>query len=170
MWPDLEQALADAQNDDGAGLLKLYDSYYQRKADGTFSNELEAFLAISCLDDPGPRSIEDVDSYNDAFLKAAPRIGPSFINSYQCTLWPVEQAETITITGKGAGPIMVIGTTGDAATPLESSRKMATTLEQGVFIKVTAERHTGYGVNYCVVNAADDYLINLKLPTTGLSC
>lgn len=130
MWPDLEQALADAQTGDGAGLLKLYDSYYQRQADGTFSNELEAFLAISCLDDPGPRSIEEVDSFNDAFLKAAPRIGPSFINSYQCTLWPADQAETVMITGKGAGPIMVIGTTGDAATPLESSRKMATTLSR----------------------------------------
>jgi len=170
LWPDLEKALDDAQNGDGAGLLKLYDSYYQRKEDGTFSNELEAFLAISCLDDPGPKTVEENDSYNSQFLETAPRIGPSFINSYQCALWPVEQAETVTITGKGAGPIVVIGTTGDAATPLESSRKMATTLEEGIFIKVTAERHTGYGVNYCVVNAADDYLINLKLPTKGLSC
>ena len=47
---------------------------------------------------------------------------------------------------------------------------MATTLEEGVFIKVTAERHTGYGVNYCVVNAADEYLINLKVPKNNLSC
>jgi hypothetical protein len=151
-------------------LLKLYDAYYQRKDDGSFSNELEAFLAISCLDDPGPRSVKEVDASNDRFLKVAPRIGPSFINGYQCTLWPVDKAETVEITGKGAGPIVVIGTTGDAATPLESSRKMATTLEEGVFIKVTAERHTGYGVNYCVVNAADNYLINLKVPKDGLGC
>ena len=170
MWPDLETALANAQKGDGAGLLKLYDAYYQRKDDGSFSNELEAFLAISCLDDPGPRSVEEVDASNDRFLEVAPRIGPSFINGYQCTLWPVDKAETVEITGKGAGPIVVIGTTGDAATPLESSRKMATTLEEGVFIKVTAERHTGYGVNYCVVNAADNYLINLKVPKDSLGC
>ncbi len=170
LWPDLEKSLANAQRGDGAGLLKLYDAYYQRKDDGSYSNELEAFLAISCLDDPGPRTIEEVDASNDRFLELAPRIGPSFINSYQCTLWPVDKAETVEITGKGAGPIVVIGTTGDAATPLESSRKMATTLEEGVFIKVTAERHTGYGVNYCVVNAADEYLINLKVPKNNLSC
>src|SRR4030095_13350760 len=41
-WDQLSEALADAQHGDGGGLLALLDSYYQRKADGTWGNELEA--------------------------------------------------------------------------------------------------------------------------------
>ena len=46
-WDQLSEGLADAQGGDGAGLLALYDSYYQRQTDGTWGNELEAFQTIS---------------------------------------------------------------------------------------------------------------------------
>jgi hypothetical protein len=85
-------------------------------------------------------------------------------------LWPVEQAAKVNITGKDAGPIVVVGTTGDAATPLESTRKMAQGLEQGILIVVDANQHTGYGANSCVVKAVDDYLIKLKVPANETTC
>ncbi|MCX6513411.1 MAG: alpha/beta fold hydrolase, partial [Actinobacteria bacterium] len=131
-WPQLQSALADAQRGDGAGLLALYDDYYQRKSDGSYGNELEAFLAISCLDDPGASSIEEVDASVGAFIAVAPRLGANFAHGYSCVLWPVKQAEKVVISGKGAGPIVVVGTTGDAATPLSSTRNMAKALESGV--------------------------------------
>jgi hypothetical protein len=169
-WPQLSEALADAQAGDGSGLLSLYDDYYQRKDDGTYGNELEAFLAISCLDDPGVTSIEEVDANIDTFVAAAPRLGANFAYGYSCALWPVEQAERITITGAGAGPIVIIGTTGDAATPLSSTRNMAKGLEQGILIVVEANQHTGYGTNECIVKAVDDYLIDLTVPKNELIC
>ncbi len=46
-WPELAEALAAAQGGDGSGLLALYDSYFQRQLDGTYSNSLEAFQVIS---------------------------------------------------------------------------------------------------------------------------
>jgi len=82
----------------------------------------------------------------------------------------VKQAAKVNITGKGAGPIVVVGTTGDAATPLESTRKMAQGLEKGILIVVDANQHTGYGANSCVVKAVDDYLIKLTVPATDLTC
>jgi len=169
-WPQLSEALSAAQGGDGKGILQLYDDYYQRKDDGTYGNELEAFLAISCLDDPGATSTDEVDSHIEDFIAAAPRLGGNFAYGYSCALWPVKQAAKVNITGKGAGPIVVVGTTGDAATPLSSTRKMAQGLEQGILIVVDANQHTGYGANSCVVKAVDDYLIKLTVPANETTC
>jgi pimeloyl-ACP methyl ester carboxylesterase len=169
-WSQLEKALADAQQGDGAGLLKLYDDYFQRKDDGSYGNELEAFLAISCLDDPGATSIEAVDDAVPSFIAVAPRLGANFGYGYSCALWPVKAAVKVEVTGKGAGPIVVIGTTGDPATPLASTRKMAAELEQGILLIVEANQHTGYGANECINTAVDSYLIDLTVPVSETTC
>ena len=169
-WPQLEKALADARQGDGAGLLKLYDDYYQRKDDGSYGNELEAFLAISCLDDPGATSIKEVDDAVQGFIAVAPRLGANFGYGYSCALWPVKPAVKVGVTGKGGGPIVVIGTTGDPATPLASTRKMAAALEQGILLIVEANQHTGYGANDCINTAVDSYLIDLTVPVSETTC
>ena len=169
-WPELEQALADLQRGKGRGILALYDEYYQRNADGSYGNELEAFTAISCLDDPGPKSVEEIDAYLPEFLKEAPRFGAFFVAGYTCVYWPAAPDLRNEVTGRGAGPIIVVGTTGDSATPLASSRKMAETLEDGRLIVVDAQRHTGYGANDCVTSAVDQYLVTTKVTFSEKSC
>ena len=170
MWSELEVALRDAQKGDGSGLLSLFDSYYRRSPDGKYGNELEAFNAIMCLDDPGPKTVKEDDSYIPKFLEIAPRLGISFTGGYSCVFWPAKPDPRIEITGKGAGPIIVVGTTGDAATPLASSRKMASTLEDGRLIVVDENRHTGYGSNDCVGTAVDNYLITTKVSFAEKAC
>lgn len=170
MWDSLAAALSSAQRGDGSGLLALNDDYYERSSDGTYGNELEAFVAISCLDDPGPTTVAGVDSYADKFKAAAPRLWPGFTDEYTCVFWPVRAEKRIAITGAGAGPILVIGTTGDAATPLSGTRNMAKTLEDGRLIVVDANRHTGYGVNSCVVDATDTYLLTTEATFSEKSC
>jgi hypothetical protein len=49
-WPQLAQALAAAQKGDSQGLFSLADSYSGRLEDGTYSNLLDANLAINCAD------------------------------------------------------------------------------------------------------------------------
>ncbi len=170
LWPQLESALANAVRGDGALLLALYDEYFQRQPDGSYGNELEAFLAISCLDDPEGSTVADVDADVALFAAAAKRLGANFGYGYACALWPHRVAERIIVTGKGAGPIVVVGTTGDAATPLASTRKAAKNLEQGVLVIVEADRHTGYGLNSCIVRNVDAYLISLKVPKNETYC
>ena len=170
MWSELEKALADAQKGDGSGLLSLNDQYYQRKDDGTYGNELEAFNSILCLDDPGPATVEETDSYLPKFEAVAPRLAHGFTGGYGCVFWKAKPDPRITITGKGAGPVIVIGTTGDAATPLESSRRMATALEDGRLIVVTANRHTGYGENDCVTTAVNKYLLTASVKFAEKVC
>ena len=170
LWPQLETALAEATKGNGAQLLALYDDYFQRQPDGSYGNELEAFLAISCLDDPEGSTVADIDADVALFAAAAKRLGENFGYGYACALWPHRVAKRVVVTGKGAGPIVVIGTTGDAATPLASTRKAAKNLEQGVLVIVEADRHTGYGLNSCVVQNVDAYLISLKAPKNETYC
>lgn len=170
MWDSLETALADAQKGDGAGLLQLNDDYYQRMPDGTYGNELEAFNAISCVDSGDRSTVEETDAALARYKKVAPRMWPAFTGGYGCVFWPAEPDPRIDITGKGAGAIMVVGTTGDAATPLDSTRKMAKKLEDGRLVIVTANRHTGYGENACVVGEVDTYLITGLVTFRETSC
>ena len=77
LWPSLAEALNDAQHGDGDGLLALSDSYLERDDNGTWSNTIEAFIAISCLDDPVPTTSTPA-TLRGQFAKDAPRLGRSF--------------------------------------------------------------------------------------------
>jgi pimeloyl-ACP methyl ester carboxylesterase len=170
-WPELEAALASAQNGDGAGLLGLYDSYYQRQSDGTYDNSLEAFQTISCMDSPERLTIAQDDASAAKFIAIAPRFAPGTTGSYFCTFFPPAQDPRIEITGKGAGKILVVGTTGDPATPLSSTQNMAKALEGGVLMVVKADQHTGYSLtNRCVRDGVDNYLVQLQVPAIGTTC
>ena len=64
----------------------------------------------------------------------------------------------------------MVGTTGDPITPLESTKALADSLEDGQLVTVNANQHTGYGVNNCVDTAVDNYLTDLKVRQAGLAC
>jgi pimeloyl-ACP methyl ester carboxylesterase len=169
-WPALERALEDAADGDGAGLLALHDAYYGRRPDGTYGNLIEAFQAIKCADEVERPTVEEADADVDEVLAVAPRIFPYTTGSYSCTFFPPALDPRIDITGAGAGPIVVVGTTGDPATPLESSRAMAETLEDGRLVVVEANQHTGYRGDRCVRGIVHDYLLTLNAPVAGTRC
>ncbi len=171
-WPRLALALANAQNGDGGGLLALYDEYFVRRPDGTYEDSLEAFQVISCMDSVERPTIEQDDADVAKFQAAAPRFAMRSVGDYSCTFFPPTTDPRIEITGQGAGPIVVIGTTGDPATPLDGSRKMAAALDQGRLVEVVGNRHTGYGLNACSSAAVEDYLVDPAghLPAEGLRC
>ena len=115
--------------------------------------------------DPGSTGPDDLYSHENEFEAAAPRLGRGWMAELTfCSVWPVSPARPIAITGNGAGPILVVGTTGDAATPLASTRNMAATLQDGHLVIVTADQHTGYGVNSCVDATVDGYLVDPTAP------
>jgi hypothetical protein len=73
---------------------------------------------------------------------------------------------------KGAPTILVVGTTGDPATPYEQSVSLAhEVLNDGFLITFKGEGHTAYGrSNECVSSAVDDFLIRGKIPTKEPVC
>jgi len=169
-WPALERSLDEAQSGDGAGLLALQDAYYQRGADGTYSNLLESFQAISCADDPERLTVEEADEQAGVLIGAAPRLFPHTTGSYTCSFFPAALDPRIEVTGMSAGPIVIVGTTGDPSTPLDSSRRMAASLEDGRLVIVEANQHTGYRVNSCIEDTIHNYLIQLEAPDTETVC
>ena len=117
-------------------------------------------------------TVEEDDAAVPLFKSVAPRFDERTVGDYFCTFFPPTTDPRIAITGKGAGPIVVLGTTGDPATPLDGTRKMAETLEQGRLVVVVGNQHTGYGVNACSTAAVDNYLVDPvgHLPAEGLRC
>jgi pimeloyl-ACP methyl ester carboxylesterase len=170
LWTQLSKALAAAQQGDGSGLLVLWDDYYRRMPDGTWPNLLEAYQVISCMDSSERPTVEQADATAAEMRQVAPRWSPNTIGDYSCTWFPPTKSPRIPVTGKGAGPIVVVGTTGDPATPLAGTKVMADTLEDGRLVVVTADQHTGYGVNDCVDTAVNDYLTDLKVPPALTQC
>ncbi len=170
-WPALAQALADAIDGDGAGLLAQYDDYMLRFEDGTYSNDLEAYFVITCADDPDTGGIDAAVDARAEFRATAPLIGSTTAAELAiCALLPEFPAPDFQITGADAGPIMVVGNTGDPATPFEGSRNMAATLEDGFFVAVEADSHTAYGLNDCIDTTIDDYLVDLTIPADDTTC
>jgi pimeloyl-ACP methyl ester carboxylesterase len=170
-WPVLDKALAAADKGDAQGLLDLYDQYVRRNPDGTFNNEIEAYLAISCIDGDTPNDRTSFMALLDALRVADPQIGEWSWWPNPCLYWPVPPVKRIALTGKGAGTILVVAATGDPITPIDQSRSLAKELEHGTLLVRTGEGHTSYGAgNQCIDSAVDDYLINLKVPPDGTVC
>ena len=96
--------------------------------------------------------------------------GPALQEPYACTFFPEPFDPHIEITGAGAGPIVVCGATGDAATPLEGTRRMAETLEDGRLIIIDADQHTCYPADPCADALIDEYLVDLVAPPEVTEC
>jgi pimeloyl-ACP methyl ester carboxylesterase len=175
-WIVLSQALRSAFDGDGSTLLLLADAYSGRQSDGTFaSNLLEAFPAISCLDDPEGVRPAKVPSLVPAFEKAAPTFGESFAwGLIGCRGWPPARdvpRERLVIDAKGAPPIVVIGTTRDPATPIEEAEALASQLVTGVLVTRDGDGHTAYhSGNDCIDTAVESYLVEGRVPESGLAC
>ncbi|SPE57985.1 Carboxylesterase A precursor [Streptomyces netropsis] len=175
-WKYLTAGLQEAMGKGtGDTLLLLFDSLAGRNPDGRYSNLQAANRAISCADAEQRYTVDDVKANLAEFRKASPVFGESAAWSLLgCSDWPVKgQWKSPDVRAEGAAPIVVIGNTGDPATPYEGARKMARQLGEGVGIEVTyrGEGHGAYNSgNACMTRAVDGYLLDGKVPAAGLSC
>jgi pimeloyl-ACP methyl ester carboxylesterase len=162
----LERALAG----DGSALLLLADQYLRRNADGTFDGNLnEANIAVNCVDRPWAQEIE---ARIPEFEMASPLLGAYLAwSGLVCTQWPVSAPDPARVTAAGAAPILVVGTTGDLATPYEWAEALAGQMESAVLITHEGSGHTAYRKGSdCIDDAVDDYLIDGTVPEDGLRC
>ena len=91
-----------------------------------------------------------------------------------CHDWPVAgQHDTPEVSAPGADPVLVVGNTGDPATPYEGARKMADELGKGVGVVLTwkGEGHGAYGSGSdCVDSTVNGYLLDGTVPKDGKVC
>jgi pimeloyl-ACP methyl ester carboxylesterase len=172
-YASLADALAAAADGDGAPLLAEADDFTGRRDDGSYSNEQEAFWAIGCLDGPRLGGPEAYRAAEPEVAAAAPRLGRANLNyDRACAHWPVPAvAPPGPLTAAGAAPILVIGTTGDPATPIQWGRDLAAALESGVFVEVEGTTHTSFlSLDECVDRLVSRYLVRLEVPPAGTKC
>ena len=166
-WPALAAALTAAEQRDGGPLLALADGYLGRGPEG-YSNANEANLVVNCSDRPWPAEPAAYVELSERLAQTAPRFGPPVaLAGVICATWPARaQRQPQEVTGEGAPPVVVVGTTGDPATPYAWAVSLADQLASGVLLTARGEGHTVYSVDgpVCVVEALDAYLLELTVP------
>ncbi|MEO6605749.1 MAG: alpha/beta hydrolase [Aeromicrobium sp.] len=172
-WHYLSDGLKQALGDDGSTLLQLSDAYFDRTDDKYGDNIGEVIYAVNCLDAGKRLTEQEVVAALPRFEKVSPVFGRALgWGALGCADWPIKVTHPqVKISGEGAPPIVVIGTTRDPATPYEWAKSLASQLSSGVLISREGDGHTAYGSgNKCIAKAVDSYLVDGTVPKAGLLC
>jgi len=175
-WPTLTSALDTAQRGDGSELLALADEYNERAPSGRYGTGAHSQRVISCLDDKQRLTVEETRKLLPAFEGISPVFGPflGWDTAGWCHDWPVAgQFQTPEVSAPGTAPILVVGNTGDPATPYEGTGKMADELGKDVGVMLTwkGEGHGSYGSGSdCVDSTVNAYLLDGTAPSNGKVC
>ncbi|MFD7130115.1 alpha/beta hydrolase [Streptomyces sp. NPDC059894] len=175
-WPSLTSALESAEQGDGSELLTLADAYNERDTQGHYGTTTHSQRVISCLDDKQRPTVEETKKLLAEFEQISPVFGAflGWDTAGWCHDWPVAgQFDDPEVSAPGAAPILLVGNTGDPATPYEGARKMADELgkDVGVLLTWKGEGHGAYGSGSdCVDSAVDGYLLNGTVPKDGTVC
>ncbi|MFG2127759.1 alpha/beta hydrolase [Streptomyces sp. NPDC048751] len=174
-WQYLTEGLEQAYDGDGRILLLLSDSLNGRSENGEYSNIASAGVSISCADYKPRYDTGYVQEKMPEFQATSALFGDYLAwGLISCTDWPVPgAADHPDVSAPGSAPILVVGNTGDPATPYEGARKMVGALGPGVGVELTYQGQ-GHGAyesrNKCVQGAVNGYLLDGKVPATGTVC
>lgn len=170
-WPTLVRALTSAIDGNGAILLRASDFLLDRDDEGHYGSMFYALQAISCLDTDRDLGVIDADRVWQEDAGKAPIYGKYFGPQYSCALWPVRPALQLEIKGAGAKPLLVIGGTGDNATPYQQAVTMSQQLASGVLVTYEGEGHGTFGgKSACVDRIVVAYLVKGTVPADGVRC
>ena len=173
-WPTLTDAVRAALAGDPTSMLFLADLSAERQPDGRYvGNATAAFLAVNCLDYPMTSDPAQMRADEEELVGASPTFGRFLAyGGITCAPWKYPSTgEPAPRQAAGAAPIVVIGTTGDPATPYKWSTALAGQLESGVHVTWEGEGHTAYGrSDDCILDLVDSYFIDGTVPADGTRC
>ncbi|MGW7421178.1 alpha/beta hydrolase [Streptomyces sp. NPDC054813] len=174
-WEYLTEGLEEAYDGDGKILMLLSDSMNGRSQNGEYSNITAANIAINCADEKPRYTADYVQQKLPEFRAASPLFGDYLAwGMVSCTSWAVPgAADHPDVSAPGSAPILVVGNTGDPATPYEGAKKMVESLGKGVGVELTykGQGHGAYdSKNKCVQSTVNGYLLEGKVPKAGTVC
>lgn len=168
-WPYLAQAIADLVRGKAQFTFLLAD--IDRDENGHYGTLFDGFNAVSCIDSDQFPTVEEIRTLQADWRAKYPLFGaPLAMSLVTCALWPAKKDPYPVGPATGAPPIVVVGTTGDPATPYESTADLADMLGTSAIVTWEGEGHTAYPKTTCIRRAVDDYFIDLKVPAKDLRC
>ncbi|WP_354644588.1 alpha/beta hydrolase [Kitasatospora camelliae] len=177
-WPKLREALAEALGQHrGDRLLAAADRYVGRDAQGHYTSLSDANRAIKCADGGAAAPSAEKQKQQMAKLKAeapmtAKYLIPEDLITATCVNWPFKTPEQAhTVRADGSAPILVVGTTGDPATPYAAAEKLAQGFANATLLTREGEGHGAFGKgNACIDAALSAYLVSGTVPAAGTRC
>jgi pimeloyl-ACP methyl ester carboxylesterase len=170
-WPSLAAALGAAATGNGAPMLGLYNAY-EHTNDPTFDTDTNN--AVNCIDHPVPTDPAAFPARAAQAGALAPDFGPLFAwGGLVCAVWPVPASALrapAPVRATGAPAVLVVGTTGDPATPYRWAQALASQLSQGVLLTRVGDDHVAVFYSACVRNWDAQYLVALRTPPVGTVC
>ena len=155
---------------DGSFLLSGADAMNGRDKTGRYSTMASACPAISCIDHADRGVVEAFNRWKTDAGKA-PVFGTYQGPNALCTLWSVRPVAQVKVTAATAPPIVVLGSTGDPATPYQDAQTMADQMASAVLVTREGGGHGVYDAgSACVNEAVQAYLVRGLVPGDGLSC
>ena len=170
-WSAVSEALGQVINEhDASAFRTMADQIAAQPQVNAGAN-----IGINCLD----YRVEGNMATWTAQSKELERIAPRFATVTEagdlgCQAWGHTGTQpSKALHAKGAAPILVIGTTGDPATPYEWAEALADQLDSGQLLTWEGNGHSAYtnsGHGPCVTQAVDTYLLTGTMPKKGLTC
>lgn len=173
-WPVLSRGISGLASGDGRILLALGDLYYNRGQNGVYGNGIEAFIAISCVDEERTtdravagdlvRRSNEAAPFRDDGRGSVAALDP-------CAFWPAPPTSAPHEPRvEGLPPTLVISTTGDPATPYQAGVDLAAALK-GRLLTYEGTQHTvALQGTPCVDDVVTAYLVDLQLPEADVRC
>jgi len=163
-WPRLWQAVADGLRGDLAGIDSLATSFTRLVPYATFA-------LLTCMDAPHTIGFDAWEAKAGQYRSRSPRFAVTLANELlPCAFWPQSTYTPHVATATGSPPILVIGSTGDAATSYDDAKTVADQLDNGVLLTVDLNGHIAIGDSDCATEAATRYLVDLTVPASGTRC
>jgi pimeloyl-ACP methyl ester carboxylesterase len=171
-WSLLSQALADAEQGDATVVQGLADAYLVRNPDGTYGNDLDAQTVITCASDlvddpsllPSPEELQAISPIFGLALGSSAGKVDAF-----CDPNAVEPRASIAYTG--TAPVIVIGGTGDPATPFPEAEQMVADVgSQATLVVFEGDGHGQSLSDPCLLDIVTRALLTATAPAAGTVC
>ena len=170
-WDTLNEAFGEVVNENNAWAFRSIAD----QLDAQPLANTGALISVNCLDYRVEGDMATWKAQSEELQKISPRFASTFDGvELGCQAWGHTGTQpSKALHAKGSAPILVIGTTGDPATPYEDAVALADQLDSGQLLTWEGNGHTAYassGSGPCVTKAVDTYLLTGTMPKKGLTC
>jgi pimeloyl-ACP methyl ester carboxylesterase len=130
---------------------------------------------ISCVDKPSKSAPTSAAELADVatFQSQLPPWGGSWATAGCAEMpKPAKGDKLGDVRVRGTAPVLVIGTTGDPATPYVGAEALVARIQDSELLTFESTEHTAFarGISPCIDDAVTAYLVDGTLPPPGTRC